>query len=177
MDPPNCVEKIHDKSSNFRITGVEMQYVAVCKREAWFYMNGILSKQTSPSIMRGKSIDENSYTEEDDILIDNLIRPDIIKDSDKIIETKPSSKLLIGAKMQLLYYLWYMEYFKQEQYTGEIAIPEEKRRQEVPLNTENKKELFDHMKQLHTLWKMDSPPEFEEKPYCDSCAYKEICWQ
>lgn len=34
-------EKIPDPAESFTVTGLTIQYVTVCEREAWFYLKGV----------------------------------------------------------------------------------------------------------------------------------------
>lgn len=90
------------------ISGVMVQYFVTCKRELWFYINQINMNYNNDDISIGKSIHERSYSRENkEIRVDNMVF-DFIKDDDglTIFEVKKSSRLTIGAKYQLYFYLY-----------------------------------------------------------------------
>ena len=169
------IGKIHSKASDFRVTGLAIQYVTVCEREAWFYLNGIDINRQQANIKHGSSIDENSYQDAETIIIDGLISPDILEDG-TILEVKRSSDSQEGAESQLLYYLWYFKKFKNEERDGEIAVPKERKRISVELTRQKEKDIVQKIERLWKLWNMSAPPELEKKPYCKACAYQDFCW-
>lgn len=172
---PEIIEKIHSETSGFRVTGLAVQYAFMCEREAWFYLNGIDINREQSNISYGSMIDENTYGDSKKILIDGLISPDILEDG-RVLEVKKSSISKDGAEKQLLYYLWYLEKFKDEKKDGVLAFPEERKRVEVELDDEKREELLVIIERLWELWNADSPPKFEKKPYCKACAYQDFCW-
>lgn len=90
------------------ISGVMVQYYVTCKRELWFYINQINMNYNNDDISIGKSLHEKSYSRENkEIRVDNMVF-DFIKQNDglTIFEMKKSSKLTIGAKYQLYFYLY-----------------------------------------------------------------------
>lgn len=90
------------------ITGVMVQYYILCKRELWFYIKQINMNYNNDNISIGKFLHETSYKRENkEIRVDNMVF-DFIKHGDEfvIFEIKKSSKLTIGAKYQLYFYLY-----------------------------------------------------------------------
>lgn len=178
MEGLSELEKTVQNSSQtgFKVTGISMQYLHICKRELWFYMHGIDIDRENSEIVRGTSIDENSYKDKSETLMyDRMIAPDHT-DNGKIVEVKPSSILEKASKRQLLYYLWYLDYFHDIQKEGILAIPEEKERFEVKLTEEKKESIKEDIEKIYEIYNKNDPPELDKKPYCDSCAYQDFCW-
>lgn len=168
---------LHNKSSDFRVTGLAMQYVTVCEREAWFYLHGIDIDRDNPDIVKGNMIDESTYEgKTETIIIDGMIAPDIMDDG-RVMEVKPSSTEHSAAEMQLLYYLWYLKEYKDDSREGVLLYPTEKKRETVILDDENEKRVVENINKLYELWASDTPPELEKKPICSSCAYQDFCWK
>jgi len=160
----------------FRVTGVMMQYYFVCKRELWFLSRDIEIDRDNSNIVRGTRVDEGSYErKKKNFYIDGNVAIDVL-DSGKVVEVKPSSKLVEPATMQLLYYLWYLKKVAGVERDGVLAHPTEKRREEVLLTEENEQKIEDAIRGIHDVVTSDTPPPAEEKPYCDSCAYYDFCW-
>lgn len=165
----------HDES-NFKVTGICMQYLTVCKRELWLYMNGVDIDKNRPSIVEGTQVDKNTYKEnKSTVVIDGMIAPDFLEDG-TVVEVKPSSILEEASELQLLYYLWYLDHFKNFTTTGELAYPTERDRKKVSLTEENRERVVKAINDIYKVWNMDEPPELEKKDYCSSCAYQDICW-
>lgn len=170
------IDEIRDPHSEFSITGILIQYVTICERECWFYLHGIHGDQGNTHLTVGRQIDKETYTDTETRIIDGTIAPDILEDG-RIIEVKKGSASKEAAKYQLGFYLWYFETFKDDNREGVIAIPKEKERQSVDLTSDLREQIEEKMVRIWELWNQEDPPEFEEKPVCDSCAYKDFCWR
>lgn len=161
---------------DFRVTGVAMQYYAICERELWFYHNDIEIDRETPAIVRGTHVDETAYGEQRrNVTIDGTISIDLLDDG-RVVEVKPSSSLVEGAKLQLLYYLWYLKHVAGVEKDGVLAYPSERSRESVELTPENEQRVEEAIRGIHDVVTCDSPPAAEEKPFCDSCAYYDFCW-
>ncbi len=164
------------QSPSIRITGIAMQYYAICKRELWFYLRGIEIDRQNASIRRGDRVDTDSYPRKQSTgVINGSIAPDLLDDG-RIVEVKPSSRLTRGAELQLSYYLWYFANILDDEREGVLAFPTERRRETVLLTDDRSREVEEAIVGIHEIAETSSPPKLEEKPYCDSCAYRGLCW-
>jgi CRISPR-associated exonuclease Cas4 len=160
----------------FRVTGVMMQYYHVCERELWFESRGIEIDRENPAVVRGTNVDENTYQEgKRNLNIDGTIAVDLLEDG-RVVEVKPSSALVEPARMQLLYYLWYLDRVTGVSRSGVLAHPTEREREPVELTDENVQKVEDAIRGIHEVVTSGSPPPAEEKPFCESCAYHDFCW-
>jgi CRISPR-associated exonuclease Cas4 len=163
-------------TESFHVTGVMMQYYEVCERELWFESRDIEIDRDNPSVVRGTQVDDTAYEDERrNLSIDGRISPDLLDDG-RVVEVKPSSSLVEPARLQLLYYLWYLDRVAGVEKEGVLAHPREKRRKTVELTDETTRRVEDAIRGIHDIITADSPPPAEEKPYCDSCAYHDFCW-
>ncbi|ELZ68870.1 CRISPR-associated protein Cas4 [Haloferax prahovense DSM 18310] len=163
---------IHDAAE--RVTGVMMQYYEMCTRELWFVAHDIDIDRGNRHVMRGTRVDKTSYAENSEsILIDGTIAPDLLDDG-RIVEVKPSSDSS-GGRLQLLYYLWYFKHKLGIETTGVLAAPRERTRETVELTPDAEKQVETALHGIREIITQDSPPAFEEKPYCGSCAYRDFC--
>lgn len=161
---------------SFHVTGVMMQYYEVCKRELWFESRDIEIDRDNPSVVRGTQIDDTAYGDKRrNLSIDGRISPDLLDDG-RVVEVKPSSTLVEPARLQLLYYLWYLDRVVGVEKDGVLAHPREKKRETVELTEETAERVEDAIRGVHNVITSDSPPPAEEKPYCESCAYYDFCW-
>lgn len=161
---------------HFRVTGVMMQYYFVCKRELWFLDRGVEIDRENPNVVRGTRVDETAFDRERRHYgIDGTIAVDLLEDG-RVVEVKPSSALVEPARMQLSYYLWYLDRVAGVQKDGVLAHPTEREREVVELTEERAAKVEDAIRGIYDVVRQDSPPPAEEKPYCDSCAYHDFCW-
>jgi CRISPR-associated exonuclease Cas4 len=169
-------ERDAHREPRVRITGLMMQYYEVCTRELWFFSRGVDIDRETTNIQRGTHIDETSYEDRRrSFSINGRIVLDML-DSGEVMEVKASSALEAPAKLQLLYYLWYLDEILDIERDGVLAYPAERKRESVELDTESREWVEEAIRGVIQTVERDEPPELEKKPYCDSCLYQDICW-
>jgi CRISPR-associated exonuclease Cas4 len=161
---------------SFHVTGVMVQYYEACKRELWFESRDVEIDRNNPNVVRGTHVDETAYEEQRrNLSIDGRISPDLLDDG-RVVEVKPSSSLVEPARLQLLYYLWYLDRIVGVEKEGVLAHPKERSRELVELTDDNAEKVETAIRGIYAVIQSDSPPAAEEKPYCESCAYYDFCW-
>jgi CRISPR-associated exonuclease Cas4 len=159
----------------FRVTGVMMQYYHVCERELWFASRHLEIDRENANVVRGTQVDESAYAEERQNLSLGMISLDLLQDG-RVVEVKPSSTLEEPARMQLSYYLWYLDEIAGVSREGVLAHPTERNRETVELTDERKSKVEAAIRGIHDIVTRDTPPEAIEKPFCSSCAYHDFRW-
>jgi CRISPR-associated exonuclease Cas4 len=159
----------------FRVTGVMMQYYYVCERELWFASRHLEIDRENPNVVRGTRVDDTAYIDERENLSLGMISLDLLQDG-RVVEVKPSSSLEEPARMQLSYYLWYLDEVAGVSRSGVLAHPTERRRETVELTEERAEKVESAIRSIHDIVTRDTPPEAVEKPYCSACAYHDFCW-
>ncbi|KZN26017.1 CRISPR-associated protein Cas4 [Haladaptatus sp. R4] len=153
-----------------------VQYYHVCKRELWFMSRGIDIDRETTNIQRGTHIDDTSYQNaRKSFMIDNRIQLDVL-DSGDVMEVKVSSTLEKPARMQLLFYLWYLREIHGVERDGVLAYPTERKRESITLDNSATDQVESTVGGILDVVSRDQPPELEKKPYCDSCLYQDLCW-
>ncbi|ELZ93662.1 CRISPR-associated Cas4 family protein [Haloferax mucosum ATCC BAA-1512] len=164
------------RDDSFRVTGVMMQYYVVCKRELWFHSRHIEIDRGNEAIVRGTHVDETAYSEKRrHVSIDSTIAIDVLDDG-RVLEVKPSSSLVEPAKLQLLYYLWYLKHVVGVEKSGVLAHPTERKREDVELTSAAEQRVEDAIRGVYEIITTESPPPAVQKPVCGSCAYHDFCW-
>lgn len=182
-DPPDdpvdrLLASARDESAtdDVHVTGVMMQYYEVCERELWFESRDIEIDRENAAVARGTRVDDEAYSEKRrHVSIDGTIAIDVLDDG-RVVEVKPSSSLVDPAKLQLLYYLWYLKHVTGVERDGVLAHPRERRREAVELTPENEQWVEDAIRGVVAVTEQERPPEATEKPFCESCAYYDFCW-
>ena len=169
-------ERAPHREPEVGITGLMVQYYHVCRRELWFMSRGIDIDRSTTNIVRGTRTDEKSYRDKrQSFQINGRIQIDVLDDGE-IMEVKVSSSLEKPPRMQLLYYLWYLDRILNIERTGVLAFPRERKRETVTLTEENVTAVEETIVGIIETVQDDSPPPLEKKPYCDSCLYQDLCW-
>lgn len=169
-------ERAPHREPEVGITGLMVQYYHVCRRELWFMSRGIDIDRSTANIVRGTHTDETSYRDKrQSFQINGRIQIDVLDDGD-VMEVKVSSSLEEPPKIQLLYYLWYLDRILDIERTGVLAFPRERTRETVTLSEENVSAVEETIVGVIETVREDSPPPLEKKPYCESCLYQDLCW-
>lgn len=169
-------ERAPHREPEIGITGLMVQYYHVCRRELWFMSRGIDIDRSTANIVRGTYTDETSYRDKrQSFQINGRIQIDVVDDGD-VMEVKVSSSLEEPPRIQLLYYLWYLDRILDIERTGVLAFPRERTRETVTLSQENVAAVEETIIGVIETVRSDSPPPLEKKPYCDSCLYQDLCW-
>ncbi|WP_146547925.1 CRISPR-associated protein Cas4 [Rummeliibacillus sp. SL167] len=159
-----------------RATGLQVQYLKVCKRKLWLYSHQINFEDESDTVLQGKILHENSYknAKTKELLIDDLVKIDIV-DSQYIGEVKSSSKMRNSDVAQLLYYLYVLKKMGIER-KGKLHYPKEKKTEEIELTTEMEEEIPKWLAEIQQILSLDKPPVKVKYPYCKKCSYYSFCW-
>lgn len=159
------------------ITGVMVYYYFICKRKLWYFKNDVNMEHTSELVGMGKLIDESSYIrEKKNILIDETINVDFLKDWKIIHEVKKSRKLDEAAKWQLKYYIWVLRNKGVEIEKGILDYPLLRKREEILLTISEEEELMEVLEQIKYIINMNLPPDVINKAFCKKCSYYELCY-
>lgn len=159
------------------ITGVMVYYYFICKRKLWYFKNDVNMEHTSELVGMGKLIDESSYIrEKKNILIDETINVDFLKDWKIIHEVKKSRKLDEAAKWQLKYYIWVLRNKGVEIEKGILDYPLLRKREEILLTISEEEELVEVLEQIKYIINMNLPPDVINKAFCKKCSYYELCY-
>lgn len=169
-------ERAPHREPSTPVTGLMVQYYHVCERELWFMSRGIDIDRTAANIVRGTHTDEQSFRDRrKSFQVNGRIQLDVMESGD-IMEVKVSSALEKPARMQLLYYLWYLDEILDIQKSGVLAYPRERTREEIELTEANREEIESTIEGILDVVEASAPPPLETKPYCDSCLYQDFCW-
>lgn len=160
----------------FKTQGIKVNYYFICKRKLWLFDKGITMEEKNDRVLQGKNLHEVAYPRQEtrEVLIDDIIKVDVME-GDNIKEIKISSKMGLADRMQIAYYLYYLDYLGIKK-TGTINYVREKRIEEIKLTDELKKEVEETLIDIKKVISMDKPPKFEKLPYCKKCAYYEFCY-
>lgn len=177
----NPVEKLKETARDpgchaFRVTGVTMQYYAVCKRELWFYLQDVSIDRENEHIHRGTRVDETTFADSRESVNLGMIVPDLLENG-RVAEIKPSSDGPgEGRELQLYYYLWYFKHVLDAEREGVLIYPTENKRETITLTESDENRVENVIRDVYELRERSSPPPLEEKPFCTACAYQDFCW-
>jgi len=138
-------------------TGTQVNYFVICKTKLWYFSHFLQREQESDLVSLGKILQETSYRDKKDVIIDSKVAIDFIKKRDKLIlhEVKKSRKMEKAHLMQLLYYIYYLKNEKGiENVEGRIDYPRQRKVVGVKLSEEKEKELlkiFEEIKEIISL--------------------------
>lgn len=159
------------------ISGLMIYYYHVCNRKLWYFTHDLNMEQNSENVGLGKLIDEESYTRErKNILIDESINIDFLKDWKVVHEVKKSRKIEEASIWQIKYYMMILEDKGLEIEKGIIDYPLLRRRELVYLQKSDIDYLNKTISEINCIIKSNLPPELKRKRICKNCAYYEYCY-
>jgi CRISPR-associated exonuclease Cas4 len=161
-----------------QITGTLVWYYAICPREAWLMAHEMEPERDFELLAEGRLNQEAHYKRATKELSLPGMRLDQVRhEGNRLIvsEVKRSSRFLPATRLQLGYYLWRL--YKEEIHaSGEILVPEERKREVVELTPKLREEVVGTMARIRALIEAPTPPPATWIPFCRRCAYAEFCW-
>lgn len=160
------------------VTGTDIWYYFICKRECWLMIHRIAPDEEDDNLEIGRFIHEYRYgrgrkeLEADHIKMDRIRK---VNGELVVQEIKKSSKFRTSARYQLLYYLYTLNQMGIKA-RGELSFPEERANEEVRLTPAAIKELEDAIADIRTIARQPVPPSPKKIHFCNKCAYREYCW-
>ncbi|EYE89393.1 hypothetical protein Q428_02930 [Fervidicella metallireducens AeB] len=164
-------------AKELRTTGVEINYLFVCKRKLWFYTRGITMEHNSERVEVGKEVHDTSLdSKRSELLIDETIRIDYIDKDLTVHEIKMSKAEDEASKYQILYYIYYLRNKGIECNRGIIHFPQSNKTQTILYSEEMEKKIRDIILEIQDVKKLKMPPCVEENKKCKKCSYYELCF-
>ena len=160
------------------VTGTDIWYYFICKRETWLMLHRIAPDGEDENVEIGRFIHEYRYgRERKEISIDNIKIDRLKKVKGKLVvqEIKKSSRFKESSRFQLLYYLDTLQKMGIEA-VGELLFPEERKKEVVKLTPETKLELNLAIEDIREIARLPVPPDSKKIKFCKKCAYREYCW-
>ena len=158
-------------------TGTQINYYFICQRKLWYFSKYIPMEDNSDNVLIGKTLHKDAYSRnKKEILIDDKIAIDFMEKEGIINEIKKSNKMEKAHIFQMLYYLYYLESKGLKDLKGVINYPLLKKREEVFLTNDNRKEILNVLENIRKIVSLEKPPQLEKKSSCRSCSYYELCW-
>lgn len=159
------------------ITGIMIYYYFICQRRLWYFVNQINMEQNSELVKIGKILDETTYTKEKkQILIDNTINIDFIKNGAVLHEVKKTKAIEEAGIWQIKYYMYYLQNKGIKNIKAKIDFPLLRETREVVLEKEDKEILNNVIKNIEEIVKMDKPPKILDSKICNKCSYFDLCY-
>lgn len=171
-------EPLQEDFERLRTNGVKVNYWVVCQRKLWLYARGLRMEALSERVSLGRLLHEQTYESSKwrELMLDNLIKIDLLHPGEKVLEIKYSRKLADAARLQVAYYLMYLKYRGAGDFIGEIRFPRERRKEEVQLSPEIETRVLEALRDIQRIEALPSPPQVVMSPLCKTCAYCELCW-
>lgn len=159
------------------ITGIMIYYYFICQRRLWYFVNQINMEQNSELVKIGKILDETTYTKEKkQILIDNTINIDFIKNGAVLHEVKKTKAIEEAGIWQIKYYIYYLQNKGIKNIKAKIDFPLLRETKEVILEEEDKEILENVIKNIEEIAQMNKPPKAIDSKVCSKCSYFDLCY-
>lgn len=161
-----------------KITGTLVWYYKICPREAWLIAHQLEPEREFDLLSEGRLNQLEHYERSmRELSLPGMKLDKVRREGDRLVvsEVKKSSRYLSAARLQLGYYLWRL-HKENVSASGEILIPDERRREAVGLTNKLIEEVEQTLIEIDELIENPKPPPAKKIPFCRSCAYAEYCW-
>ena len=150
-------------------------YYFICERKLWYFINEINMEQNNELVNIGKILDETTYTRENkNIMIDNTINIDFIKNGAILHEVKKTKSIEEAGIWQVKYYIYYLEKRGIQNIKAKIDFPLLRESKEITLKQNDRKVLENVIKNIEEIAKKEVPPKIIESRICKKCAYYDL---
>jgi CRISPR-associated exonuclease Cas4 len=158
-------------------TGTQVNYYVVCPRKLWLFSHQIEMERNSDLVQLGKVIHDHTYPRErkKNLVIDNRIVVDFYEDG-TLHEVKKSNRLEDAHRLQLLYYLYYLQQKGVTGISGELNYPKLKQRSRVELTREAQAKVQEVLAGIADVLALPHAPAVINAPYCKRCSYADFCY-
>ncbi|KAF2955466.1 CRISPR-associated protein Cas4 [Marinitoga sp. 38H-ov] len=160
------------------ISGIEFYYYFICKRKLWFYTHGISLENENEDVKIGKYIEENYYkNSQKNILINDEINIDLIKNKKVIHEIKKSRSFEEASIWQLKYYIYYLNMYGVDVKEGIIDYPNLRKRIKIVYEEKDKEYIEKIISEVKIIKNSEKIPEkIPKTSVCKKCAFYEFCY-
>lgn len=159
------------------ITGIMIYYYFICHRRLWYFANQINMEQNSELVQIGRIIDETTFSrEKKQILIDNTINIDFIKNGAVLHEVKKTKSIEDAGIWQIKYYMYYLKNKGVKNIQAKIDFPLLRESKEIILENEDRKILNNVIKNIQEIVEMEKPPQKIDSKICTKCSYYDLCY-
>ena len=159
------------------ITGLMVYYYFICERKLWYFINEINMEQNNELVSIGKILDETTYTrEKKNIMIDNTINIDFIKNGAILHEVKKTKSIEEAGIWQVKYYMYYLDKRGIQNIKAKIDFPLLRESKEITLEQSDRKILDNVIKNIEEIAKKEIPPKVIDSKICKKCAYYDLCY-
>lgn len=160
------------------VTGTLVWYYAICPREAWLMAHQMEPEKEFDLLAEGRLNQDSHYQRATkEISLPGMRLDQVRREGNRLVvsEVKKSSRYLPATRLQLGYYLLRLDDEGMDA-SGEILVPDERKREVVELTTELKERVEMTVAEIEALIERPNPPPAEWIPFCRKCAYSEFCW-
>lgn len=159
------------------VTGIMIYYYFICPRKLWYFINEINMEQNSELVSIGKALDETSYNrEKHNILIDNTINIDFVKNGAVLHEVKKTKSIEEAGIWQVKYYIYYLEQKGIKNIKAKIDYPLLRETKDIELEDEDREVLNNVIKNIKDIANTEKTPPIINSKTCKKCAYFDLCY-
>ena len=164
------------------LIATHINYLHICHRKLWLFINGINMEHSSDLVYEGKHIGEHTYNQRSpkfrEVELEGA-KIDFFDPKTKTIhETKKSNAFEKAHVAQVRYYQYLLHHNGVPQTRGVIEYPKQRKRIEIePLNSSDFTEIEKWIKAVKNMAEEDEIPSRKDKASkCKNCSYFDFCW-
>ncbi len=154
-----------------------INYYFHCKRQAYLFAKRVGMEHNSFNVKIGKSLHKYYKNRVKEVHFKHFSVDKLTKEY--VIEIKKSDSFLVGAKWQLIFYLYQLKQ-KGINKKGRLEVfqkyQQNTKRAEIILNKKIEDKLKNILSQIDKLLKAKHPPKALLDKKCQGCSYYDYCF-
>ena len=154
-----------------------INYYFHCKRQLWLFANRVGMEQNSQFVKLGSSLHKTQPKRVKEVHFNHFAVDKLTKNY--VVEIKKSDSFLVGAKWQLIFYLYQLKQ-KGINKKGRLEVfqkyQQNTKRTEIVLNKKIEDKLKNILSDIDKLLKAKHPPKAILDKKCQGCSYYDYCF-
>jgi CRISPR-associated exonuclease Cas4 len=164
------------------IIATHINYLHVCHRKLWLFVNGISMEHSSDLVFEGKHIGEHSYGQRSsksrEVELEGAKIDFFDTTTNTIHETKKSNAFEKAHIAQVRYYQYLLDQNGVRDTTGIIEYPKQRKKVHISaLTATDILDIKEWISQVEDIGSEEQMPLRKDKPSkCKNCSYFDFCW-
>jgi CRISPR-associated exonuclease Cas4 len=163
-----------------QITATHINYLFICHRKLWLFINGITMEHASGIVAEGKLLHETSYPQRSEKYSELELggsKIDFYDAKNKVIhEIKRGKSMEAAHEWQIKYYLYLLNEIGIVVATGILEYPMLRETKEISFSSDDYFQIKALMANIEALAQQENCPSKIKKIFCKTCSYFDFCW-
>lgn len=171
------LSEIVEAAARLGVYGLSFQHVTLCPTRTWLHYHRIDCAHLNHYMQNGIFLHQTSYGGKLDYISSFGIQPDQVDWLNRTVsEVKRSRFSDESSEMQLLFYMAVLADATGESWGGLLKLTNTRRIKRIEWDDSCTERISRAWSQIQHIINQSKPPAKQEKPICQGCSYRLLCW-